>query len=242
MTGDNDGAGALNRVIEIECKADKKVIEDGHRTSGIVKENYGTAGALFIQQLSVRENMDKAQKIYTQCYEACMKNDTTEKQAMAAALIITADKLATQWLFHDGLALTIADMTEFLKSRETVSAADRGYNYMCDWVSQNANKLCGKSDVGDVYGDIGEGEDYGWVYVVRSVWNKVCQEASISAPALLSHLNSRGLLKTRGRAMTKNKRINGIPTECVVMKLKGDTEDWVRECETANDIPPLDLP
>ena len=109
------------------------------------------------------------------------------------------------------------EISEFLKSKEAVSAADRGYAYVCDWVAQNANKLHGSAESGDVYGLIEEP----WVYIIRNVFNSVCKEAGISAQALLSHLKSRGLIQTRGRAMTKNKRINGVPTECVMMRIAG---------------------
>ena len=220
LVGENDGAGALNRVIEIECKADCKVIQDGHKTANAVKANYGHAGKMFVDQLT--PNLDAAKQLYESNYEVCLQNDTTEKQAMAAALIVTADKLATDWIFKDGMALTVPEIAEFLKSKEAVSAAQRGYAYMCDWVAQNANKLRGEAETGDVYGLIEEP----WVYIIRSVFNRVCSDAGISAPALLSHLKSRGLLQVRGRAMTKNKRINGVPTECVVMRMAtGDEGD-----------------
>ena len=241
LTSENDGAGAINRVIEIECKADAKVIEDGHKTSGIMKANYGFAGMQFVQMLSDPDSMEKAKKLYEQYYTECMKNDTTEKQAMAAAVIITADQLATQWIFKDENALTVSDMAEFLKSREAVSAADRGYRYMCDWVSQNANRLRGSADSTDVYGLIvAEGDDKGWVYIIRSVWNKACADAQISARALLSHLRTQRLLQTKGKGYTKSKRINGVPTDCVVMKLPGfsmenDFEDV--EITSDNDLP-----
>lgn len=217
LVGDQDGAGALNRVIEIECKAKNKVIQDGHRTANAVKINYGHAGKMFVEML-MKTGFDKAKALYESSYEECIQNNTTEKQSMAAALIVTADQLATEWIFHDGMALTVKDIAEFLKSKESVSAAQRGYEYMCDWVTQNATKLRGTAETGDVYGLI---ED-GWVYVIRSVFNKVCTDAGISATALLSHLKSNGLIQTRGRAMTKSKRINGVQTECVMMKLLDD--------------------
>ncbi len=219
MTGDTDGAGALNRVIEIECRADNKVIEDGHRTSETMKRHYGHAGQRFIEGLSEEGAMDAAKDRYEQLFKAFSARDTTEKQAMSAALIVLADELATAWIFQDEAALTVEEMADFLKSRATVSAAERGYQYMCDWVAQNANKLCGRSDIGEVYGDMGRGADEGWAYIVRSVWNRACQEAGISPPALLSHLRSRQLIKCRGRNLTMAKRINGIPTECVMLRL-----------------------
>jgi len=225
ITSENDGAGAINRVIEIECRKKAKVIEDGHKTSGIMKRNYGFAGRIFVEKLMEPDQLDRARSLYESTYTECMKNDTTEKQAMAAAIIIVADQLATEWIFQDKNALTVANMAEFLKSKEAVSAADRGYHYMCDWTSQNASKLKGTSDSADVYGYLPEeGEDIGWVYIIRSVFNKACEGEGINARALLSHLRTEGLIKTRGRAMTLSKLINRVKTECVVMKLPSENE------------------
>lgn len=222
LTSENDGAGAINRVIEIECKSANKVVENGHRTSGVLKSNYGYAGKMFVQKLSESGAMDEAKSLYEQYYSDCMKNDTTEKQAMAAAIILTADCLATRWIFQDGESISVSQMAEFLKSKEAVSAADRGYHYMCDWVSQNASRMRGGSENGESFGYIPtpQEEDYGWAYIIRSVWNKACSDAQISGRALLSHLRSQGLIQTRSdKGYTKTKRINGIATECVVIKL-----------------------
>ena len=220
LVSESDGAGALNRVVEIECKADAKVIQDGHRTAGVVKENYGHAGKAFVEHLSNPENIEWIKSMYEAAYISCMGNNTTEKQAMAAAIILTADAAASRWIFNDGNILTVSEIAEFLKSKESVSAADRGYNYMCDWVSQNQNKLQGSAEFGEVYGVI---ED-NYAYINRSVFNKACTEYGINAPALLSHLKSRGLILTRsdGRGNTKTRRIGGVPMECVVMRLPED--------------------
>lgn len=233
IVGDQDGAGAINRVIEIECKADSKVIQDGHRTANAVKANYGHAGKLFVDKLS--EDLERPKQLYEMNYEACLKNNTTEKQAMAAAIIVTADSLATEWIFKDDRAITVDEISEFLKSKEAVSAADRGYAYVCDWVAQNANKLHGTAESGDVYGLIEEP----WVYIIRNVFNNVCKEAGISSQALLSHLKSRGLIQTRGRAMTKNKRINGVPTECVMMRIAGCDGGFRSDGDADDDELPL---
>ena len=222
LVSDNDGAGAINRVIEIECKAEAKIIENGHRTSGIVKANYGHAGKMFIERLTEEGVIDEVKELYEKYYSECVKNNTTEKQAMAAAIIITADELVTRWIFEDSNALTVGDVAEFLKSRQAVSAAERGYGFLCDWVSQNSNRLRDNIDSGDVYGAIGQGNDSGWVFIIRSVFNRVCDENGFSARALLSHLRSNNLIQTSGRAFTRPKRVNGMPVHCVVLKINND--------------------
>ncbi len=218
---ENDGAGAMNRVIEIECTANNVVITNGRRTANAVRENYGHAGRVFVGHLEKDEGIKKALALYDEVYCECLAGDTTEKQAMAAAVLVVADQLATEWIFQDGKALTVKEISDFLKTKSSVSASERGYEYMCDWVAQNANKLRGGSESSDVYGLIGEGAEVGWVYIIRSVWNKVSIEGGFSSKALLSHLKTNGLIQTRstGRAYTKNKRINGVDTECVMMRL-----------------------
>ena len=78
------------------------------------------------------------------------------------------------------------------------------------------NKLRG-TDSGDCYGLVKDGT----AYIIRSVFNKVCQENAINAKALLSHLRSKGLIETspNSKAYTRSKWIGGQPVNCVCLKL-----------------------
>ena len=223
ITGSGSGAGAINRVIEIECKTSQKIIEDGHGVSAELKRHYGFAGRNFVERLYGDNGaIEEASSLYRKYFREFSENDTTEKQSMAAAIIATADELATRWIFHDGRALTSDELGQFLASREAVSAGSRGYRYMCDWVSQNSNKMQSDNERGDVYGLI-DGE---WAYVIGSTFRRAAEEGGYSASSLLSWLRDRNLIQTRGRAMTKNKRINGVSTECVCMRIDdGNCQD-----------------
>lgn len=236
LTGEQEGAGALNRAIEIECLAEHKVIENGHKTAEAMKKNYGFAGKMFIERLMMPHGIDQAKKRYSELFEQFVSKKATEKQSNSAALIVLADQIATKWIFKDDNAVTVDELSEFLKSKEAISAAERGYDYVCDWVSQSMNKFIRSTEnpqsdsrsTGDIYGVIVDDDrntDNGYVYIIRSVWNKACMEAQISPPALLSHLRSKGLIQTRGRKMTMAKRINKVPTECVVMKMRDYGEE-----------------
>jgi len=239
ITGEQDGAGALNRVIEVECVAENKVIEDGHETAKIMKLNYGHAGKRFIEKLCEPGTLEKAKERYDKLYKSFTKGDATDKQSHSAALIVLADELATEWIFKDEKQITVSEFSSFLKSKTATSAAERGYAYMCDWVAQNINKFKNDAEKGDVFGRFPSltdpSEESGHVYIIRSVFNKACTEASISSPALLSHLRSKGLILTRGRALTKPKRINGLPTECVIMNIS--SVENVPEIVENDDLP-----
>lgn len=215
IVGETDGAGAFNRVIEIECRANEKAIRDGHRTANALKANYGWAGLEFVSRLMEDGQKQRAAALYDDFFKACTESDTTDKQAMAAAVVLTADALATEWIFRDGRALTAQELGEFLKTRESVSLADRGYEVICDWVAVNASKMRGQTETGDCYGLV-EGN---MAYIIRSVFNRVCAENAINPKALLSHLRTRGLIETGGKGYTKAKRMGGQVPNCVWLRL-----------------------
>lgn len=226
------GAGAVNRVIDIECKSAQAVIKDGMRISGAVKRNYGFAGRKFVERLYQPGVIDQVSERYRELFRILSDRDTTEKQAMAAAAIILADELACQWIFSGQQPLTIEQVSEFLASKAAVSAGDRGYKYLCDWVTQNSNKLCGRSENPNIE-VLGALED-GRAYIIRSVFERILQDAGYSTAAMISYLKQSNLIETRGRANTKGKRINGIPTECFCLRLPAvDLDDE----EDPNDLP-----
>ncbi len=220
LTSDSSGAGAINRVIDIECKAADRVIRDGFKTSACIKRNYGFAGKKFVEAMTPEE-YEKAEIRYQELFRELSSGETTEKQAMAAALIILADELADKFIFKTGKHLAVSQISEFLKSKASVSAGERGYAYMCDWVAMNVSRF--KSDEnnsGDCYGII----DGDWAYINNSVFRSAAKGAGFDDRALLSWLRTNGLIQTRARGFTKNKRINGIATECVVMALHSSSE------------------
>ena len=233
LTGTASGAGAVNRVIDIECKSAQAVIKDGMRISSAVKRNYGFAGRKFVERLYQPGVIDQVSERYRELFRILSDRDTTEKQAMAAAAIILADEQACQWIFGGTQQpLTIEQVSEFLASKAAVSAGDRGYKYLCDWVTQNSNKLCGRSENPNIE-VLGALED-GRAYIIRSVFERILQDAGYSTAAMISYLKQENLIETRGRANTRGKRINGIPTECFCLRLPAvDLDDE----EDPNDLP-----
>lgn len=232
LTGQASGAGAVNRVIDIECKADRVVIRDGMRVSGAVKRNFGHAGKAFVEKLYAAGD-DVPQEIterYQELFRALSAQDTTEKQAMAAAAVVLGDELACRWIF-DGTEqpITVEQISEFLASKAAVSAGERAYKYLCDWVTQNSNKLIGKSETMDVLGAL---EGYR-AYIIRSVFERVLQDAGYSVGATVSWLKQKCLIETRAKNNTKARRINGVPTECFCLILP----DIEIESEEIDELP-----
>lgn len=218
LTSQAAGAGAVNRVIDIECRSAHAVIKDGMRISGAVRRNFGFAGRKFVEELYKPGVVDRVSERYRELFRDLSDRDTTEKQAMAAAAIILADELACIWIFGGTQTpLTADQMSEFLASKAAVSAGERGYKYLCDWVTQNSKRLCTRSETVEVLGSLDE--ENGRAYIIRSVFERILQDAGYSTAAMISYLKQEHLIETRGRNNTRGKRINGIPTECFCLVL-----------------------
>lgn len=225
LTSVSAGAGAINRVIDIECTAGSAVLTDGQRISGNLKRNYGFAGPMFVERLYRDEKtQEEVRKIYQDNFRELCAGDSTEKQAMAAAAIITADLLASLWVFQDDLdtakelVLDAKDIREFLASKEAVSAGKRAYDWLCDWVASNVNHFNTDDAVatGEVYGVL-EGD---MAFVIRGVFDRVLQDAGFSTSATLSYLRSNRLIETRTeKGYTKTKRIGRTTPQCIWLRL-----------------------
>lgn len=224
LTSLSAGAGAVNRVIDIECTSGTVAVQDGHRVSNVLKRNYGWAGRMFVEKIYQSEEIqDQIREIYQDFFRELCSGDSTEKQAMAAAALLTADLCATAWIFKDDNSLTVEEISSFLASKEAVSAGNRAYDWLCDWVSSNVNRFYSQDvpPAGETYGII----ECSTAYINRGVFNRVIQEAGFSGSATLSYLKSGGKIEASGRKYTKCKRINGVRTECVALKLPSDTDE-----------------
>jgi uncharacterized protein (DUF927 family) len=233
LTSGSVGAGAVNRVIDIECTAGTVAIKEGHRVANALKRNYGWAGQLFVEKLYSSEKIrDQVREIYQDFFRELCDGDSTEKQAMAAAAILTADLLATEWIFKDDENLTVEEIKSFLASKEAVSVGNRAYDWLCDWVASNANHFVNGEPypAGEIFGKI----DGTQAYINRGVFNRVIQEAGFSGSAVLSYLKSKKLIDCRSdKGYTKSKKILGQKVECIILSL--DPCDW------ATDPPEEDL-
>lgn len=223
----SDGAGAFNRTIDIECSPSEKVIEDGHRTASIVKQNYGFAGRDFVDLLYMSDDMQNlVREYFGQRYKELAREDTTEKQAMAAALILTADKFFCDWILQSGDYLKAEDIAKHLSSKKEASVGERGYAFFCDWVGINSRRFITNTyapENSEIYGVFG---DDGYIYIIRSIFSRVAEAEGFDAKSLLSYFKEKGLISTRAKNLTRGKRINGNLVECVALKrAAGYTEE-----------------
>lgn len=226
LTSDSSGAGAVNRVIDIECKAADSVIKDGFATSSCVKQNYGFAGREFIKNMG-SEQFEQARSRYQELFKELASGNSTEKQAMAAAMIVLADELADKFIFKTGKVLTVSDMSRFLKDKSDVSAGQRGYDFICDYIAMNQSRfLKPEENSGEVWGKIIDDK----VWINASKLNKILADNGFSKAAIMSWIDNNGYLdynkNNSDRHKTVKTTVYGMRSHYYIIKLpEENTQD-----------------
>ena len=221
ITHTSAGAGAMNRVVDIECTAGNVVVKNGNEIANALRKTYGHAGKKFVEKIDAnkKEIIEKYQ-----CYfsELC-KTDTTEKQAMAAALILTADFFAAEWVFGDDRNLTVNEIKKFLLTKEQVSINIKAYNFLIDWVAMNRSKFDTVHD-NDIYRDVYGTIEGARAYIIPTVLNKALEENGFSQNGFLSWLKTTGKISTEQGRLTIRKSINGNQVRCYGILIDDESE------------------
>ena len=119
--------GAKNRIIDIPCS--KRIFEKPGEVTSIIEESYGWAGKIFINYLYT-QNLNKIKKELQPINENLIKLGASGKQALSGAVLLLADKLATDAIFQDGQQLQPGDIVGFLKDISELSPGQRAYDYL----------------------------------------------------------------------------------------------------------------
>ena len=229
------GAGAVNRIIEIDCK-DQKIFKNPVDVVARIKNNYGGAGAVFVKWLQDDGNLEKVielRKKYN--LEISNQSDVTDKQAMSASLILTADELIEKLFFNDGIRLTVDDIKPFLVTKNDVDQNKRCYEFLNDFVIANYIRFDtqNKDYNGEMYGDVRS--DY--VYIIKSKFDQILTDNGYNPRAFLSWAAKNGLLKTRAGRNTTMHRIPGINSNCNCVGLLRPLDD--EDISDVNDDLPI---
>ncbi|MEG1492463.1 MAG: DUF927 domain-containing protein, partial [Oscillospiraceae bacterium] len=139
ITSSNSGAGAVLRVIEIDCKSEK-LFEDPRNVVDVLRHNYGFAGKRFVELLSTDGVMEKAKASQKSYFEKLLEKGAEEKQAIAASIILTADSLTAENFFKDK-PLTVDEVYPLLATNSQVDKNRRAYEWVADFVAMNPNKF-----------------------------------------------------------------------------------------------------
>lgn len=211
ITTGASGGGAVNRIIEIDCK-DEKLFADPQTVADTVRRNYGHAGRLFVDKLG--EDMDSAKTAYKRFYGLLSQGSSTEKQAMAGAMILTADYLADLWIFQDGHTIKIEDIRQYLTDKSDVDANARALDWLMDFAASNQQRFDPEDDRGETWGVIRDG----YICIIKSVFDREMVNEGFNPSSFLSWAKRQGLLDTEAGRTSKKKLIGNLHPRCICIK------------------------
>lgn len=243
ITSVASGGGAVNRIIEIDCKG-QKLFKDSIEAVSILKRNYGYAGKEFVKKLEEPDNMRLALEKQKEYYRVLCSGESTEKQAMAASLILTADYLISRWIFGDVCFMLPVDIEPYLVSKAAVSANERAYDYLTDYV--NIHHMNFESNINmdfatETWGMFSFNEKTGKreVFIIKAMFDKIMRSEGYNSVAFLSWAKDTGHIRVAASSTHKGnkrgtiqKRFNtSVINTCVCLILPDMTEDADDEYE-----------
>ena len=229
LTNDTMRAGAINRILDFEMD-EGQIFRNGNHVVSVLSKNYGFAGKMFVDIIkgmdlnelrSIQEGF--LQKINE--YAQSKGVDKEEKQSIPLSILLTADKIATDEIFQDGIYLDLERCTDALKNKGDVSENEKAYEYILSEISISINKFVPDDDGnyrGEMWGCIKDG----YVVIISSAFDRIADHGNFSRKGFLQWAVKRDLVQTNSKGEpTKPCRFDGISPRCIWLKLPNDMTD-----------------
>lgn len=214
--------GALNRILEVRTSG--AIFENPAETVETIKNNYGFAGQEFVEVLRSIP-ISEVREIQQGFFNQLQGDSKTQKQALSLSMILTADKIATDHLFKDGLYLDMEEAKQIMTHKEDVSENERCYKYILDKINMNPARFSPENENIEKWGAI----DGDMAYIIVAAFETICESGKFKKQSFLSWAKDRGLIiidEKRGKT-AKIKRINQKPCRCIWLKLNKGDDDFV---------------
>lgn len=222
ISNSGSGGGAVNRIIDVEYT--DAIFENPVYVAETIKKNYGYAGEEFIKKISDNAVMDRIRIKHKEYLKLLQQSESTDKQSMSAALILTADFYATELIFKDGNNLSIDDIKPFLSTKTDVSQNLRAYEYIMDVIAMNeckfASNMSAVKEGSEVWGKI----DDEYIYFNSTKFKAVLKDGGFNAASFLSWLKTNNLIDVDKNQISRLKKIGKIPVRCIWLKIEPESQ------------------
>lgn len=217
-TKQSSGGGVKNRVIEVELK--EKLVDDGNAVANFARTHFGTAGRAFIEHIREFCGMVDGdgsipdavaiQRIYKEYFNRIISAvDTTDKQAGAMAMILTADLLASSLFWPGEKELAVDDIKGYLCSTKETDVAERAYQFIVNAIAENA--ACFEVGAKPRWGKI----TTHFAYINLNVMHRVMNEEGYDFDAVKAKWADKGyLIKDKDGKYSVRTYIDGTRPRC----------------------------
>ena len=197
-------SGAINRVISLYTEGAVFGDLDMVHIANTLRENYGFGARLFIDALNTMD----VQAIYKK-YVAEIDDKIEQKQANAAAVILTAYEIAAKHVYGIDNVMTADDIIQYLATKNEVSVSERAYETLLSWVEANYVYFDDSDINQSKWGFYGQNGDMIHIYYTRFV--EFCERNGYQPTAILREWRAKDLIKTRARNELKNNvKVKGV--------------------------------
>lgn len=223
--------GAINRIIDVEM-ADGYIFPNGNEVVENIRQNYGHCGRAFIDligQIGIEQAREIQKDFLRKINERAKLQgvEKEEKQSLPMSILLTADKIATDYIFCDGEYLDFDVCVDLLKNIGEVSENERAYEFILSEVAINISKFKPNRNneyIGEVWGAM----EKGYVVILSNAFNRIAERGNFSSKSFLSWAGKKGLIQldAQGKS-TRNKRINGEQGRCICVKTPEEEAEFV---------------
>ena len=210
--------GAINRILEVECG--EKVYQDPQETAELIKKNFGFAGREFVDVLK-KIGFGEVERRQRAIQREIHSDEKMQKQSISLSIVLTADRLVTDYLFKDGQYINLDEAAQILVDRNELSDNERCYQYILSEVDINRAKFDQMTQTAEKWGLI----ENGYAVIYNNIFDSICKKGGFSKKAFLSWADRNGLLQTQGGRMTKLKKTDGKTMRCVFLKIDSSIDE-----------------
>lgn len=199
ITTEKSRGGEINRVIEIQT-GKGKIFEDGAKEVEILKNNYGFAGREFIRILTqelcpemIREEFDIIRR---RLKDKTNGQNVLEKQLNSFAMLLLADKIATEYIFCDGIYLDEDKFIAMLKTTEEADTMLNAYKRISDMIITSRNRHFNDYS-NEFWGRLVKSPTglQTIVHILPNSFNELCEKCEVNPKEMKNYLFDKGLLE-----------------------------------------------
>ena len=219
--------GAINRILEVECG--EKIYQDPQKTAETVKKEF----VEIIKELGE----DEIRSLQKEFQKQLLDTDKMQKQSISLSIVLTADKIATDYIFKDGQYISVEEAKKVLIDRNELSDNERCYHFIQDKVAMNGHRFDAMTSC-EKWGIV----ENGYAIFYNSAFDQICKDGGFSKKSFLSWAAKKGIIQQDSKGNhTKQKKIDGKNSRCVFLQLNPeenvDNDGFASIDETQEELP-----
>lgn len=235
LTTETSKGGERLRCIEMETEPGI-VFDDGQmgkHTADTIRANYGFIGPEFIRVIQ-EIGIDAIRKIHedfvAKINERDAKCEKEGKQVQPMALLMTADKLLTDYIMQDGVYLDFDTCFDLIVNHNEMSDNEHAYEFIINACRSHQKAFdIGESEPNERWGYIKDNS-----YLINPyIFSKIAEEGNFDRKMFIKWAVQQGISETNTGRFDKRVRINGSLGAFVVVKMPPEEPEF----DNSGDLP-----